>query len=499
MRWPSGCVVARRHERREQSCSCACFVATHCRRNHHSAGSGRSARTKASSRDDRSQDPRQRASSSMERRAFALALGIGAQIRRKRIVWRAVGLGRDESEIVASVAATIFCSYCACEAGVVASEVAATTSAGDMGVRAGVDSPRSLRIGTKYGPSGMLREAFRQARALHDATSTEAVGTESAASTGRFPGAGVAGTARYAAARTVRLRARLAWVRHGIPERPQLAQPSRGALRRARPRRPPGLACSRTSIISIGAVAVTERTRPARRRNYEALLRQDRSSAVDNILVHQIGGQQHWRQWIRFESLVACLEFVAHSWVVAFRADFDATVLVVGSRALDYVPGPLHRPGSGPPGAVSRDREDTLDEWVAHFGLSPIGVPPTAAIGRRVRIAQLLHGRCSRLLRGSASETWPTSVMPSGRNAGWDVATDSAAAMAGFTWTPGRAPSAVMKHTILRWGAPLGAVIMVWPWVRWRVAPSRNPLLPRRLRRRRNPRRRRATSCWVRL
>ena len=44
-------------------------------------------------------------------------------------------------------------------------------------------------------------------------------------------------------------------------------------------------------IISIGAVAV----RQGRVRHddaFEALLRQERSSEVDNILVHQIGGQQ---------------------------------------------------------------------------------------------------------------------------------------------------------------------------------------------------------------
>lgn len=170
------------------------------------------------------------------------------------------------------------------------------------------------------------------------------------------------------------VRARLARVRHGFLERPQLAQPLALARFVVLDLETTGPRMLEDHIISIGAVAVTERT--VRHDDaFEALLRQDRSSAVDNILVHQIGGQQQLAGMDPVESLVACLEFVAHSWVVAFRADFDATVLGrevrerLGLRAwprfIDLAAVlPALFPATG---------NDTLDEWVAHFGLSPIG------------------------------------------------------------------------------------------------------------------------------
>ncbi len=127
-------------------------------------------------------------------------------------------------------------------------------------------------------------------------------------------------------------------------------------------------------IISIGAVAVTERT--VRHDDaFEALLRQDRSSAVDNILIHQIGGQQQLAGMDPVEGLVACLEFIAESRVVAFRAEFDATVFgrevrsLLGFRAwprfIDLA--------TVLPALFPATENDTLDDWVAHFGLPPIG------------------------------------------------------------------------------------------------------------------------------
>lgn len=170
------------------------------------------------------------------------------------------------------------------------------------------------------------------------------------------------------------VRARLARLRRAFLDRPGLAQP----LARARfvvvDLETTGPRMLEDRIISIGAVAVTERT--VRHDDaFEALLRQDRSSAVDNILVHQIGGQQQLAGMDPVESLVACLEFIADSRVVAFRADFDATVLGrevrerLGLRAwtrfIDLAAVlPALFPSTG---------NDTLDDWVAHFGLPPIG------------------------------------------------------------------------------------------------------------------------------
>jgi DNA polymerase-3 subunit epsilon len=134
----------------------------------------------------------------------------------------------------------------------------------------------------------------------------------------------------------------------------------------------PNMATDR--IISIGAVAVTAR---AVRHDdaFEVLLRQDQSSRVDNILVHQIGGQQQLAGEDPVEALVQCLEFVGDSRVIAFRAEFDATVFQrevrerLGMRAwprfMDLATLlPALFPGTA---------NDTLDDWTRHFGLPPIG------------------------------------------------------------------------------------------------------------------------------
>ena len=127
-------------------------------------------------------------------------------------------------------------------------------------------------------------------------------------------------------------------------------------------------------IISIGAVAVTAR---AVRHDdaFEVLLRQDQSSRVDNILVHQIGGQQQLAGEDPVEALVQCLEFIGDSRVIAFRAEFDATVfgrevrqrlgLRAWPRFIDLAALLV--------GLFPGTANDTLDDWTGHFGLPPIG------------------------------------------------------------------------------------------------------------------------------
>ncbi len=128
------------------------------------------------------------------------------------------------------------------------------------------------------------------------------------------------------------------------------------------------------TIISIGAVAVAER---AIRHDdaFERVLRQPQSSAHDNILVHQIGGQAQAAGDDPASALVDFLEHLAASIAVAFRAEFDATVLtretearigiLLPTRFLDLaVVLPALFPG----------RENvTLDDWILQFGLPPIG------------------------------------------------------------------------------------------------------------------------------
>jgi DNA polymerase-3 subunit epsilon len=130
----------------------------------------------------------------------------------------------------------------------------------------------------------------------------------------------------------------------------------------------------RDRIIAIGAVAVADRA-VQHGDAFEALVRQQESSRVDNILIHRIGGQEQLSGSDPVESLAACLEFLGASPAVAFRAEFDAAVLHRELRAwlglrsttrfIDLAcilpalfPGTPH---------------DSLDDWAGHFGLPPIG------------------------------------------------------------------------------------------------------------------------------
>ncbi len=130
----------------------------------------------------------------------------------------------------------------------------------------------------------------------------------------------------------------------------------------------------RDRVIAIGAVAVAERAL-AHADSYAAVLRQSAASSVDNILVHQIGGQQQLAGIDPATALLNFLEFRGASFAVAFRAEFDATVLGrelelqlgvrVPRRFLDLaVLLPALFPGT---------QNDTLEDWLEHFALVPIG------------------------------------------------------------------------------------------------------------------------------
>ena len=169
------------------------------------------------------------------------------------------------------------------------------------------------------------------------------------------------------------VRERLAHVRRGFLERPALSQPLALARIVVLDLETTGPRMNEDRVIAIGAVAVTERT--IRHDDaFEALLRQDRSSTVDNILIHQIGGQQQLAGTDPVECLVSCLEYMADSRVVAFRAEFDAAVFArevrehLGLRTwLRFIDLAAILPAVFP-----GTENDTLDDWLTHFGLPPI-------------------------------------------------------------------------------------------------------------------------------
>jgi len=127
-------------------------------------------------------------------------------------------------------------------------------------------------------------------------------------------------------------------------------------------------------IISIGAITVEART-VRHDSTFEVVLRQHRPSDVDNILVHQIGGQQQMAGASPVEALMDLLEFLDESVAIAFRAEFDETVL---TREVNQVLGLPQQHifldlAVLLPSVFPDTENDTLDDWAAHFAIHPIG------------------------------------------------------------------------------------------------------------------------------
>ena len=130
----------------------------------------------------------------------------------------------------------------------------------------------------------------------------------------------------------------------------------------------------RDRVIAIGAVAVAERAL-AHADAFAAVLRQRTSSSVDNILVHQIGGQQQLGGADPTAALLEFLEFRGAAVAVAFRAEFDAEVL---DRELELqlgirVPRRFVDLAVLLPALFPGTQNDTLEDWLGYFALVPIG------------------------------------------------------------------------------------------------------------------------------
>ena len=130
----------------------------------------------------------------------------------------------------------------------------------------------------------------------------------------------------------------------------------------------------RDRIISIGGVAVAERT-VQHGDAFEIVMRQECESGVDNILIHQIGGQEQRAGAEPVGALLSFLEYLDGSVAVAFRAEFDSTVL---ARELQDCLGIRLRTrfidlASILPALFPNTQNDSLDDWARHFGLPPIG------------------------------------------------------------------------------------------------------------------------------
>jgi DNA polymerase-3 subunit epsilon len=130
-----------------------------------------------------------------------------------------------------------------------------------------------------------------------------------------------------------------------------------------------GLDMRRDVPIAIGAVGLRDGA-IVFGDAYEVVLRQSAASADANILIHGIGGQM---QLGGRDPALAMLEFVEYagsSPLVAFRAEFDASMLARATRK--YLGAELELPFIDlafllP--ALFRGAEcSSLDDWLAHFG-----------------------------------------------------------------------------------------------------------------------------------
>lgn len=131
-----------------------------------------------------------------------------------------------------------------------------------------------------------------------------------------------------------------------------------------------GLDLRRDRVIAIGAVVVDcRRIRLAD--CFATVLRQPAASATANILIHGIGGQMQMGGVDPRSGMLSFLGFVGKSPLVAFRADFDRTMLERGLRSVlgvstrhSWIDLAFLLPALFPRAECS-----SLDDWAAHFGL----------------------------------------------------------------------------------------------------------------------------------
>jgi len=98
-----------------------------------------------------------------------------------------------------------------------------------------------------------------------------------------------------------------------------------------------GLDLRRDTLVAVGAVGVT-RSRIAIGDAYSTVLRQAHASPHANILIHGIGGEAQLAGTDPVWALIEFLEWAGKSPFVAFRAEFDQTMLERGMKDMFGVP-----------------------------------------------------------------------------------------------------------------------------------------------------------------
>lgn len=137
-----------------------------------------------------------------------------------------------------------------------------------------------------------------------------------------------------------------------------------------------GLDMKRDRLIAIGAVAVQGGTIDFADA-FQVVLQQSEASSTENILIHGIGAGEQRDGVEPAAALLAFLDFVGKSPLVAYHAFFDEAMLAKAMRAhLGQVPGFFWLdlawvlPELFPD--FRRDGRVALDDWLTYFGIENI-------------------------------------------------------------------------------------------------------------------------------
>ena len=134
-----------------------------------------------------------------------------------------------------------------------------------------------------------------------------------------------------------------------------------------------GLDLVRDRLIAIGACAV-ENGQVVMADSFEIVLRQDKVSTKDNILIHGIGGEAQRDGEEPVEALLRFLDFLGKSPLVAFHVTFDQTMIKKAVK--EYLGFEFKHPWLDlayvMPGLLPEyaRRYRALDDWSGHFRIN---------------------------------------------------------------------------------------------------------------------------------
>lgn len=152
-----------------------------------------------------------------------------------------------------------------------------------------------------------------------------------------------------------------------------------------------GLDLVRDRLIAIGACAV-ENGQVVMADSFEIVLRQDKSSTKDNILIHGIGGEAQRDGLEPAEALLRFLDFLGKSPLVAFHVTFDQTMIKKAVK--EYLGFEFKHPWLDlayvMPGLLPEyaRRYRALDDWSGHFRINNFA--RHSALADALATAQLL-------------------------------------------------------------------------------------------------------------